>query len=349
WEKALGEVFKDVVGVELPLPFPRLSYAEAMERYGSDKPDTRFAMELISMDEWAAGCDFKVFQSVVAGGGRVLGLLIKGGAELSRKQVTALEDVVKTYGAKGLAWWKPASDAQGGGAGPLARFVNGQADHLMEILDAEEGDLAVFVADSQSVARRALGELRVHLGRERGLAKSGSWNFLWVTRFPMFEESAEGGWTALHHPFTAPEDWDMPGDPGSLASRAYDLVLNGWELGSGSIRIHRQDVQARVFELLGIGPQDQQAKFGFLLEALEHGAPPHGGFAVGLDRLVAMTLGLDNIRDVVAFPKTASATDLMCQAPSPVPEKLLREVHVASLAPSADGPAAESAAADGTP
>ncbi len=335
WETVLGDVFREVMQLELPLSFPRLSYAEAMERYGSDKPDTRFSMELVSLDEWAAGCEFKVFNSVVAGGGRVLGLTVRGGAELSRKQITALEDVVKTYGAKGLAWWKPAPDAEGGGAGPLARFVEGQADGLMELLSAEEGDLCVFVADSQGVARRALGELRVHLGRERGLAAEGAWNFLWVTHFPMFEDDGEGNWAALHHPFTAPEDWEMSGDPGQLASRAYDLVLNGWELGSGSIRIHRQAVQAKVFELLGIGPRDQQAKFGFLLEALEHGAPPHGGFAVGLDRLVAMTLGLDNIRDVVAFPKTASASDLMCQAPSPVPDQLLREVHVASLKPAA--------------
>jgi aspartyl-tRNA synthetase len=340
WERVLERVFREVMDVQLVTPFPRLTYADTMERYGSDKPDTRFAMELVSLDEWARGCAFQIFSSVVEGGGRVLGLTVKGGGDLSRKQIGVLEEVVKTYGAKGLAWWKPASDQNGGGSGPLARFVEGAADGLMETLAAEEGDLCLFVADSEAIARRSLGELREHLGRERGLAAEGRWDFLWVTCFPMFEADAEandgkGGWSAVHHPFTAPEDWEMEGDPGQLGSRAYDLVLNGWELGSGSIRIHRQDVQARVFELLGIDSQEQRAKFGFLLDALEHGAPPHGGFAVGLDRLVAMTLGLDNIRDVVAFPKTASATDLMCQAPSPVSEDLLREVHVSTILPAA--------------
>jgi aspartyl-tRNA synthetase len=211
----------------------------------------------------------------------------------------------------------------------------------MQRLEASEGDTCVFVADSEGVARRALGELRNHLGRELGLIPEGAhWNFLWVTHFPMFERDPDtGGWTALHHPFTAPEGWDLTGEPGDLCSRAYDLVLNGWELGSGSIRIHRTDVQERVFELLGIGAEEQRRKFGFLLEALAHGAPPHGGFALGLDRIVALTLGLDNIRDVIAFPKTAQATDLMCGAPSSVDPEQLAEVHVRLTAPPAAAPA----------
>ena len=351
WERVLALTFRDAMGVELPVPFPRMRWAEAMERFGVDKPDTRFGLELRSVDEWAASSEFRVFRSVVESGGRVLGLVIPSEHALSRKQVTALEGVVKEYGAKGLAWWRPGPD---GGAGPLARFVQEESDaaDLMQRLGASEGDTCVFVADGEAVARRALGELRNHLGRTLGLIPEGGarWDFLWVTHFPMFErDPGTGGWRALHHPFTAPEgtapegtalqDRDLAGDPAELTSRAYDLVLNGWELGSGSIRIHRGDVQERVFELLGIGPDEQRRKFGFLLEALAHGAPPHGGFALGLDRIVALTLGLDNIRDVIAFPKTAQAADLMCGAPSPVDPEQLAEVHVRSSSP----PAAETA------
>jgi aspartyl-tRNA synthetase len=219
----------------------------------------------------------------------------------------------------------------------------------MSALGAAEGDLCLFVADRTKLARRVLGELRVQLGRKLGLAQGKPWTFLWVTRFPMFEyDEEQGRWFSAHHPFTAPEDWSLGGakpDLGALASRAYDLVLNGWELGSGSVRIHRSDVQQRVFEILGISPAEQTQKFGFLLEALASGAPPHAGFAVGLDRIVALTLGLDNIRDVIAFPKTTSAADLMCGAPSPVAAEQLAEVHVrvagAAAAPgSTSGPRA---------
>ncbi len=339
WERALVETFREVMHVELPVPFPRLTYAESMERFGSDKPDTRFAMELADVAAWAAESDFQVFKNVLASGGRVMGIAVPGGAELSRKAIDQLGAYAGEFGAKGLAWWKAAAD---GGSGPLARFAtDGKATTLMEALGASEGDLCLFVADTEKVVRRTLGELRVKLGRERGLVQPG-WNFRWVTRFPMFEFDDESGrWNSSHHPFTAPSDWDLAGatgpeDPalGGLESRAYDLVLNGWELGSGSIRIHRTDVQRRIFEILGIGEDEQRAKFGFLLDALKYGAPPHGGFAMGLDRICALTLGLDNIRDVIAFPKTTSAADLMCDAPSPVTDEQLRDVHIA-LAPSA--------------
>ena len=326
WEAVLVETYRESMGLELEVPFPRLTYAEAMERYGSDKPDVRFGMELTCVGEWAASSEFQVFRGAVEAGGRVMGLCVPGGASMSRKEIDALGALAGEQGARGLAWWKAGAD---GGSGPLARFCAGdRAAALMEVLGASEGDLALFVADRQAVVQRALGALRVSLGRSLGLAEEG-WRFLWVTRFPLFEWDAEGErWFSSHHPFTAPADWELQGDPGSMESRAYDLVLNGWELGSGSVRIHRSDVQERVFELLGIGPEEQQEKFGFLLEALAFGAPPHGGFALGLDRLVALNLGLDNIRDTIAFPKTTSAADLMCGAPSTVAPGQLAEVHV---------------------
>ncbi|MCZ6597575.1 MAG: aspartate--tRNA ligase [Planctomycetota bacterium] len=328
WERALTDTFRETMDVELEVPFPRLRYHEAMERYGSDKPDTRFGVELIDVAEWAQKTDFRVFRGVLETGGRVMGLAAPGGGGMSRKEVESLEKIATENGAKGLAWWKAARE---GGSGPLARFASGElAGELMEKLGAEEGDLCLFVADVEKVVHRTLGELRLELARRLDLVRVG-WNFLWVTHFPLFEEDGEGRWVALHHPFTAPEDWDLGGDdpdPGKLVSRAYDLVLNGWELGSGSVRIHRADVQERVFELLGLGREEQQEKFGFLLEALGYGAPPHGGFALGLDRLVALTAGLDNIRDVIAFPKTATATDLMCGAPSTVRPEQLEEVHI---------------------
>jgi aspartyl-tRNA synthetase len=344
WEKVLVETFDDAMEMKIETPIPRMRYSEAMERFGVDKPDLRFGMELIALDEWARSCDFGVFSGAVEAGGRVMGLTVEGGGSLSRKQITALEEVVKTYGAKGLAFWKPAAD---GGAGPLARFVGEDgAAALMEILGAKEGDLCLFVADpSERVVRRSLGELRVHLGKSLELIDASDYQFLWVTHFPLFDWDDEAGrWFSTHHPFTAPEDWELGGggfdlqDPkspiGDQMSRSYDLVLNGWELGSGSIRIHRSDVQQRVFEVLGIGEEEQRQKFGFLVDALGYGAPPHGGFAVGLDRLVALTLGMDNIRDVIAFPKTASATDLMCEAPSSVEDYQLDDVHIA-IAPKA--------------
>lgn len=356
WERVLAATFEESMGTRLSLPFPRMRYEEALARFGVDKPDTRFGMELVAVDEWAGSCEFSVFRDTVARGGRVLGLRVEPGTELSRKDITALEEVAKTYGAKGLAWWKAGRE---GGAGPLARFAAGEAaQRLMTLLGAGEGDLCLFVADEGRVAQRALGELRVHLGRKLGLLDPFRWNFLWVTHFPMFEWDQEAGrWFSAHHPFTAPEDWTLGGALAGgearlegMASRAYDLVLNGIELGSGSVRIHRQDVQQRVFELLGIGREEQARKFGFLLEALTHGAPPHAGFAIGLDRLVMLTAGLDNIREVIAFPKTASARDLLCDAPSAVPDEQLVEVHIRRAPGSGGAPgAAPAAAGEGVP
>jgi aspartyl-tRNA synthetase len=331
WEAALVETFRAALQVELVAPFPRLTWDEAMRRFGVDKPDLRFGLELCDVADWARASDFGVFRSALEQGGSVLGLVVPAAHALSRKDITALEESAKEAGAKGLAWWKAGRE---GGAGPLARFAPAgeRAEALMSALGAGEGDLCLFVADRTKLARKVLGELRVQLGRKLGLAQGKPWTFLWVTRFPMFEyDEEQGRWFSAHHPFTAPEDWSLGGpnpDLGALASRAYDLVLNGWELGSGSVRIHRSDVQQRVFEILGISPAEQAQKFGFLLEALGSGAPPHAGFALGLDRTVALTLGLDNIRDVIAFPKTASAADLMCGAPSPVAADQLAEVHV---------------------
>ncbi len=335
WEQILKETFSETMGVELTIPFPRMTYAESMARFGNDKPDVRFGLELKAIDDWARSSEFKVFASVVESGGRVAGIVLPAEpspgvkAELSRKEVEALGSVVSEYGAKGLAWWRASAE---GGAGPLSRFCkDGRGAELMAALGAQEGDLCLFVADKEEVVYRALGELRLHLAKKFGLAQ-GDWAFLWVTEFPMFlRDENSGKWTSAHHPFTAPSDWAMPGaeeDPGGVASSAYDLVLNGWELGSGSIRIHRTDVQERVFQILGLDAKEQAEKFGFLLEALAHGAPPHGGLGLGLDRLVALTLGLDNIRDVVPFPKTTSASDLMCGAPSSVPVEQLNEVHI---------------------
>ncbi len=336
WERALAETFREAMGLEIQTPFPRMPWKESMERFGIDKPDLRFGLELVDLAEWARASEFTVFRGAIERGERVMGLCVPAKHELSRKDIeSGLTDLAKSGGAKGLAWWRAGTD---GGAGPLSKFCAGERGAaLMQRLGAQPGDLCLFVADKQHVTWRVLGELRNHLGKRFGLTKTGAWRFLWVTSFPMFEYDHEAGrWFSAHHPFTAPVDWSLGGekpDLGSLESRAYDLVLNGWELGSGSVRIHRSDVQQKVFSILGIGPEEQQKKFGFLLEALSFGAPPHAGFAVGLDRLTAMSLGLDNIRDMLAFPKTTSAADLMCAAPSEVAPEQLTEVHIRTAVP----------------
>ena len=340
WERVLQETFREAMQLEIQVPFPRMSWNESMERFGNDKPDMRFGMELKDAAAWAKESEFVVFKGALAEGGRVMAIVVPAAHALSRKDIEALEELAKGSGAKGLAYWKAAA---AGGSGPLARFCAGErAPALMKLLGAAEGDTCLFMAGKQNLVWRVLGELRNNLGKRFGLAK-GSWRFTWVTSFPMFEFDEQAGrWYSAHHPFTAPVDWNLGGekpDLSTLVSRAYDLVLNGWELGSGSVRIHRSDVQQKVFSILGIGPEEQQKKFGFLLEALSYGAPPHAGFAVGLDRLTALSLGLDNIRDMLAFPKTTSATDLMCEAPSEVGPEQLSEVHIRTAVPPPPKPA----------
>ncbi|MBK8178994.1 MAG: aspartate--tRNA ligase [Planctomycetes bacterium] len=336
WEQVMRETWRAAMGLELKLPFPRLRWEEAMERFGVDKPDLRFGLELKDLAPWASTSGFGVFTGALAAGGRVMGLAVPAPHALSRKDITGLEEVAKGLGASGLAYWKAARE---GSSGPLARFVPdaASAERLMTLLGAREGDTCLFAAGDQDMVRKVLGELRVQLGKRFSLADKSIQAFAWVTHFPLFEYDKDAGrWFSAHHPFTAPEDWTLGGesaDPAQLASRSYDLVYNGWELGSGSVRIHRPDVQERVFQILGITPEERQRKFGFFVEALASGAPPHAGFAMGLDRIVALSLGMDNIREVVAFPKTASAADLMCEAPSPVAPEQLAEVHIRTVVP----------------
>ncbi|MBI5361651.1 MAG: aspartate--tRNA ligase [Planctomycetes bacterium] len=334
WEQVLHETFRDAMGLDVAIPFPRMSWKEAMERFGVDKPDLRYGLELVDLADWARTCEFAVFKDTIARGERVMGIRVPAQHPLTRKEIDGLEEQAKSTGAKGLAWWKPTAE---GGSGPLSKFTTGAAGLALRArLGAQDGDTVLCVAGKQSLVWRVLGDLRVALGKKFDLAK-GEWRFTWVTSFPMFEfDETEKRWFSAHHPFTAPVDWSMGGeapDLSTLVSRAYDLVLNGWELGSGSVRIHRSDVQQKVFSILGIGPEEQKQKFGFLLEALSFGAPPHAGFAIGLDRLCAMSLGMDNIRDIVAFPKTASAACLMTDAPSPVAPEQLAEVHIRSVVP----------------
>ncbi len=337
WEKVVAATWREAMNMELSLPFPRLRWEEAMERFGVDKPDMRFALELKDIATWASKSTFGVFTNALTSGGRVMGILVPAAHALSRKDIAGLEEVAKSFGAQGLAYWKAARE---GSSGPLARFVTdpASAEELMTSLGAKEGDTCLFAAGAKPMVRKVLGELRIQLGKRFQLPDKTKQAFAWVTHFPLFEYDADlKRWFSAHHPFTAPEDWTLGGDgadPGGLASRSYDLVYNGWELGSGSVRIHRPDVQEKVFQILGIGPEERQRKFGFFVEALASGAPPHAGFALGLDRIVALSLGMDNIREVVAFPKTASATDLMCQAPSSVAPEQLAEVHVKILPPS---------------
>ncbi|MFT7677052.1 MAG: aspartyl-tRNA synthetase [Planctomycetota bacterium] len=329
WETVIVRTMKDAMDVDVQIPLPRMTWAESMNRFGSDKPDTRFEMELKDLAEWVPTCDFGVFKGALEAGGRVMALVVPGGGEaISRGAMKPLEKFAKELGARGLAWWKPGQS--GGAAGPVARFCEGEVgEGLLACVGASKDDLLLFAAGDEAEVWRVLGGLRTRLAGTLNLIPERQFNFLWVTDFPMFEWDEESDrWTSAHHPFTAPEDWDMAGDPASMNSRSYDMVLNGWELGSGSVRIHRPDVQRKVFGLLGIGEEEQAQKFGFLLEALSHGAPPHAGFAMGIDRIVALTLGMDSIRDVVAFPKTATATDLMCDAPSLVDDQALEDVHV---------------------
>jgi aspartyl-tRNA synthetase len=332
----MAEVMAKLLGRTIETPIPRLTYAEAMERYGSDKPDLRYGMEFVDACDVAAACDFRVFTSVVEGGGVVRGFNAKGGgARYSRRECEELGAWLGEFGGKGMAWLKV--DENGELASSIAKFFSDeQKATLKERMAGEPGDLLVFVADRPAVAARCLDELRRRLARELELIPEDSFAFCWVVDFPLFDwNEEEQRPDAVHHPFTSPMDEDMEfleERPLDVRSRGYDIVLNGTEIGGGSIRIHRQDVQERIFRLLNISDEEARLKFGFLLDALRYGAPPHGGIALGLDRIVALLLGLDNIRDVIAFPKTQRAQELMSGAPSEVDERQLRELGLRLLA-----------------
>ncbi|ALC89831.1 aspartate--tRNA ligase [Bacillus sp. FJAT-18017] len=331
-EQMMSKLLKEVKGVEIPAEFPRMKYEEAMSRYGSDKPDTRFGMELKDLSEAVAGSGFKVFASAVENGGQVKAIAVKGGAaKYSRKDIDALGEFAGVYGAKGLAWLKVEAD---GLKGPIAKFFSEEdGEAIKAITEAEVGDLLLFVADRKSVVADALGALRLKLGRELELIDQSKFNFLWVTDWPLLEYSEEDGrYYAAHHPFTMPfrEDLDLLDEnPAEVRAQAYDLVLNGYELGGGSLRIFEAQIQEKMFKVLGFSEEEAREQFGFLLEAFEYGTPPHGGIALGLDRLVMLLAGSTNLRDTIAFPKTASASDLLTNAPGEVSHAQLDELHLA--------------------
>jgi aspartyl-tRNA synthetase len=334
-EEMIRSVFKSVLDIDLVKPFPRLSYQEAMLLYGSDKPDLRVSLKLTELTDLMRDVEFKVFRDAAnLGDGRVAALRVPKGGELSRKEVDDYGEFAKIYGAKGLASIKVVSLAKGseGLQSPILKFLApATIAAILERTGARDGDLILFSADRAKVVNESLGALRTKIGHERGFAESG-WRPLWVLDFPMFEWDDEAKrWNAMHHPFTAPADGHedlLESDPGKARAKAHDMVLNGWEIGGGSVRIHRQDVQSKVFRALGIGAEEAEAKFGFLLSALQYGAPPHGGIAFGLDRIVTMMAGADSIRDVIAFPKTQRAQCLLTRAPSAVDEQQLRELHI---------------------
>jgi aspartyl-tRNA synthetase len=334
-EEMIRGLFSSVMKIELPNPFPRLTYAEAMLRYGSDKPDLRVPLELTELTDVMQAVEFKVFREAAQKlGGRVAALCVPGGGGLSRKEIDDYTSFVAIYGAKGLAYIKVNALEKGleGLQSPILKFLPEAAVKIiLQRTGAKNGDLIFFGADKAKVVNEALGALRAKVGHNRGLSEPG-WKPVWVVDFPMFEwDEEENRWQALHHPFTAPADGHedlLESEPGKALSKAYDMVLNGSEIGGGSVRIHRQEVQSKVFRALNIGIDEAQEKFGFLLEALQYGAPPHGGIAFGLDRVVTMMTGAESIRDVIAFPKTQRAQCLLTHAPSTVDEKQLRELHI---------------------
>lgn len=330
-ERMLQKVMKDVKGIDVSLPFPRMTYHEAMARYGTDKPDTRFGLELVDVSETVKNVKFKVFSDTVASGGQVKGINVQGAADkYSRKDIDELTDFVKIYGAKGLAWIKITDE---GFTGPIAKFFSDEeSKQIQSAFDANPGDLLLFVADKPSIVADSLGALRVKLGKELNLIDESKYNFLWITDWPLLEyDEEERRYFAAHHPFTMPvrEDLEfLETEPGRVRAQAYDIVLNGYELGGGSLRIFERDIQEKMFRALGFTDEEAKEQFGFLMEAFEYGTPPHGGIALGLDRLVMLLAGRSNIRDTIAFPKTASASDLLTDAPSEVSKAQLDELKL---------------------
>ena len=331
-EGFLKFMFKEFYNIDLGGDFIRMPYAEAMDRFGSDKPDIRFGFELKNLSDILAGTEFKVFAGAIANGGSVRAINVNGGASMSRKEIDALVEYVKTYKAKGLAWLKWAEN--GDVSSSYAKFLTEAENEAIKArMEAKPGDLILIVADKNSVVFDALGALRCHCAKKMGLCDPKDFKFLWVTEFPLLEYSEEDGrFYAKHHPFTMPMEEDLQyidSDPGRVRAKAYDIVLNGTELGGGSIRIHSGEIQSKMFEVLGFTPEDAQEKFGFLLEAFKYGVPPHGGLAFGLDRLVALSIGLEDIRDVIAFPKVQNASELMTKCPAPADAKALEELAIA--------------------
>lgn len=330
-ERMIKRLMKEVKNVDIETPLPRLTYEEAMNRYGSDKPDTRFGMELVDVSEIVKNAGFKVFASAVTSGGQVKAINAKGAAsKYSRKDIDALGEFAARYGAKGLAWLKAENE---GLKGPVAKFfTEAEQSQIAAATNAETGDLLLFVADKKSVVADALGALRNKLGKELGLIDESKFNFLWVTDWPLLEYDEEAGrYTAAHHPFTMPFEEDiekLETDPASVKAQAYDIVLNGYELGGGSLRIYKRDVQEKMFKALGFSKEQAQSQFGFLLDAFDYGTPPHGGIALGLDRIVMLLAGRSNLRDTIAFPKTASASCLLTNAPGAVSEAQLDELQL---------------------
>ncbi|MDF1526043.1 MAG: aspartate--tRNA ligase [bacterium] len=327
-ERMVADLLKSAKGIHIPTPFPRISYGEVMDRFGVDRPDTRFDMELVDFTDNLGSTEARIFSETLKGGGIIKGFNVKGGGDTSRKELDELADHAAIYGAKGLAWFKINPD---GWQSPLAKFISEDVRQEVEARASfQPGDLLLVIAGGASMVNESLGQLRLHVAQKFNLIPEGKFDFLWVVDFPLFEyDQDDGRYYSMHHPFTSPKEEDLhllASDPDKVRAKAYDMVLNGSEIGGGSIRIHSKDVQSRIFELLNIGPEEAIEKFGFLLEALQYGAPPHGGIAFGLDRIMMLLTGAKSIRDVIAFPKTQKATCLLTDAPSPVDPAQLAEL-----------------------